>query len=95
MEAKEYVDRLRDDNDIIDLHHFREDSEIPDGMGKAVILDHEHHIAAMLSDCGSPETTGIKAGAIVRFSSHPEVKTQRIIGTPAYAVPTVIAGTRQ
>ena len=95
MEAKEYLDRLRDGNDIIDLQHFREDSEIPDGTGKAVKLDHDHCIAAMLGDCGSPETTLIKAGAIVKFSSHPEVNIQRIIGTPAYAVPTVIAGTRR
>ncbi len=95
MEAKEYLDLLRDENDIVNVQHFPSDSETPDGTGTAIVMDREHCIAVMLGDCGSPETTLIKAGAIVKFSSHPEVKTQRIIGSPAYGVPTVIAGQRR
>ena len=94
MEAKEYLDLLRDDGDIIRVAKY-DDAAVCIGRGIAEIIDHEHNIAAMLGDCGFPNKSKIKAGAIIKFQSHPEVPNEsRIVGSPAYAVPTVIDGTR-
>jgi len=82
MEAKEYLDLLRDDQEIIRLAHYVDDK--CDGRGQAVVIDEGHQIAVMLEDCGSPETTRVKAGAIVKFVTHPEAEP-KIVGTPAYA----------
>jgi len=91
MEAKEYLDLLKDDNAIIRLAHY--DGERCDGRGNAVILDEEHQIAVMLENCGFPSATRIIAGAIVKFVKHPEAEP-KIVGTPAYISPVVIDGQR-
>ena len=92
MEAKEFLDLLRDDGDIIWAACYDANGNCI-GRGTAAVFDREHKIAIMLGDCGTPEITKIKAGAFVKFSAHPEAEP-RIIGTPAYGVPTVIGGTR-
>lgn len=84
MEAKEYLDLLRDDEAIIRLAHY--DGDRCDGRGSAVIIDEEHQIAVMLLDCGDPEATGVRAGAIVKYFPHPEAEP-RIVGSPAYNDP--------
>lgn len=91
MEAKEYLDLLRDDGAVLRLAHF--DGEYCDGRGNAAVIDEEHSIAVMLQDCGDTDRTLVKAGAIVKFSKHPEAEP-RIIGTPAYSHPVVLAGVK-
>jgi hypothetical protein len=80
MEAREYLDLLKDENAILRLAHYLEDT--CDGRGHAVILDEEHQIAVMLEDCGSPEKTGIRAGYLVKYVLHPESEP-KIVGSPA------------
>ncbi len=80
MEAREYLDLLKDENAIIRLTHFS--GVTCDGRGYAVIIDEDHQIAAMLEDCGSPEETGIRAGYLVKYVLHPEGEP-KIVGTPA------------
>lgn len=92
MEAKEFLDLLRDEGDIICVACYGHDGN-PIGRGTAVVFDRDNNIAVMLGDCGSPNVTKIKAGAIVKFSTHPEAE-HRVIGTPAYADPTKIDGMR-
>lgn len=89
MEAKEYLDLLRDDKAIIRLAHYA--GERCDGRGNAVIIDEEHQIAVMLEDCGFADETLVKAGAIVKYVTHPEAEP-KIVGTPAYASPVVLGG---
>jgi hypothetical protein len=81
MEAKEYLDLLKDEREILRLAHYVGDK--CDGRGQAVIIDDEHQIAVMLENCGS---TDVRAGAIVKFIQHPEAEP-KIVGTPAYIVP--------
>ena len=92
MEAKEYLDLLRDDKAILSLAHFQGDR--CDGVGVAVVIDEEHQIAVMLSDCGDANETKIKAGAIVKYVVHPEVPNPKIVGSPAYAVAVILGGQR-
>ena len=49
----------------------------------------------MVGDCGDPDDTFVKAGAIVVFTDDETLKVQHIIDPPAYAVPTVLGGTRR
>ena len=81
MEAREYLDLLKDENAILHLAHYSEDT--CDGRGRAVILDEGHQIAVMLEDCGSPEMTGIRAGYLVKYIRHPESEEPKIVGSPA------------
>ncbi|MGE0374410.1 MAG: hypothetical protein AB7I48_11260 [Planctomycetaceae bacterium] len=92
MDAKEFLDCARDDGDIVRLFHFDRSGKSK-GFGTALIVDDENRIAVMLGDCGTVDETKVKAGAIVKYAVHPEAES-RLVGTPAYAVPTVIAGTR-
>lgn len=92
MEAKEYLDLLRDENTILRLTHYS--GEDPDGSGDAVVIDEEHQIAVMLQDCGDPDETFVKAGAIVKFIRHPEAEP-KIVGSPAYARPVILGGQRR
>jgi hypothetical protein len=80
MDAREYLDLLRDENALLRLAHFVGDK--CDGRGYAVIIDEEHQIAVMLEDCGFPEETGIHAGYLVKYVTHPESEP-RIVGSPA------------
>lgn len=89
MEAKEYLDLLRDENDIIRLAHYTDDK--CDGRGHAVIIDPDHHIAVMMEDCGDANVTLVKAGAVVKFIEHPEAEP-KLVGTPAYVSPVVLGG---
>lgn len=89
MEAKEYLDRLRDKKAIIHLAHY--DGDRCDGRGKAFVIDEEHQIAVMLQDCGDPDETLIKAGAVVKFILHQEAEP-KIVGSPAYTHPVVLGG---
>lgn len=77
MDAKEYLDLLKDEKAIIRLAHFTDHQ--CDGRGHAVILDEEHQIAVMLEVCGD---SGIRAGHIVKYVIHPEAEP-KIVGTPA------------
>ncbi len=78
MEAREYLDLLKDEKAIIRLAHY--DGDICDGRGFAVVIDEDERIAVLLEDCGS---SGVRAGAIVAFITHPEAEP-RIVGSPAY-----------
>jgi hypothetical protein len=89
VEAKEYLDLLRDENAVICLAHY--DGDKCDGRGEAVIIDEERQIAVMLHDCGDPQRTLIKAGALVKFIKHPEAEP-KIVGSPAYSHPVVLGG---
>ena len=80
MEAKEYLDLLKDEKAILCLAHYSGDA--CDGRGQAVIVDEEHQIAVMLEDCGFPEETGIRAGYLVKYVLDPEGEP-KIVGTPA------------
>ncbi len=77
MEAKEYLDLLKDQKAIIRLAHFTRDR--CDGRGHAVILDEEHQIAVMLQGCGD---SGVCAGDLVKYVIHPEAEP-KIVGSPA------------
>jgi len=81
MEPREFLDLLRDDQQILCLAHYANDE--CDGRGNAVILDEENHIAVMLQDCGDPVATLVRAGALVKYFEHPEAEP-RIVGRPAY-----------
>jgi hypothetical protein len=89
MEAKEFLDILRDEKEIVRLAHYDEDK--CDGRGNALVIDDENHIGIMLEDCGWADRTKIKAGAIVKFVTHPEAEP-KIVGTPAYVSPVVLGG---
>ena len=89
MEAKEYLDFLRDENAILPLAHY--DGDRCDGRGDALIINEEHQIAVMLKDCGDPDTTLVKSGAIVKFVRHPEAEP-KIVGSPAYVHVVVLGG---
>lgn len=89
MEAKEYLDLLRDENAIVRLAHY--DGERCDGRADAVIIDEDHQIAVMLANCGDPNVTKVAGGAIVKFIRHPEAEP-KIVGSPAYAHPVVLGG---
>lgn len=89
MEAKEYLDLLRDKDNIVRLAHYTDDK--CDGRGRAVVIDPTHNIAVMLEDCGDANVTLIKAGAVVQFIEHPEAES-KIVGTPAYISPVVLGG---
>lgn len=91
MDAKEYLDLLRDDASILRLAYYN--GEVCDGRGLAVIIDEDHNIAVMLEDCGDAEVTMVKSGAIIKFLTHPETEP-KIVGTPAYATPVVLNGQR-
>jgi hypothetical protein len=80
MEAKEYLDFLKDANAIIRLAHFCGDD--CDGRGQAAVLAEEYQIAVMLEDCGDPNRSGVRAGDLVKYVVHPEVEP-KIIGSPA------------
>ena len=86
MDAKEFVNRLKDpDRDrLVHLAHY--DGEDCDGRGWALIVDAENSIAVMLGPCGQVRKTKVTRGAIVKFWRHPEGEP-RIVGEPAYAVP--------
>jgi hypothetical protein len=77
MEAKEYLDLLKDEKAIIRLAHFEQDK--CDGRGYAVILDETHQIAVMLEHCGD---SSVRAGNLVKYVIHPEAEP-KIVGTPA------------
>ena len=89
MEAKEYLDLLRDEKAVLRLAHYEGDH--CNGRGDAVVIDEEHQIAVMIQDCGDPDETLIKAGAIVKFIKHPEAEP-KIVGSPGYAHPVVLGG---
>ena len=94
MEAKEYLDllrdeKLRDEKEILRLASY--DGEHCNGRGDAVVIDKEYQIAVMLQDCGFPDETRIKAGAIVKFIRHPEAEP-KIVGSPAYVHAVVLGG---
>ena len=91
MEAKEYLDLLKDKKAILRLAHYSGDA--CDGRGRAVIINEEHRVAIMVEDCGNPDRTGIKAGAVVNFILHPEAEP-KLVGSPAYASPVILGGTR-
>jgi hypothetical protein len=80
MEAREYLDLLKDDKGILCLAQYSGDA--CDGRGHAVIINEEHRIAVMLEDCGFPDQTGVRAGYLVKFVLHPEGEP-KILGTPA------------
>ena len=77
MDAKEYLDLLKDEKAIIRLAHFTEDQ--CDGRGYAVILDEDHQIAFMLQGCGD---SGVRPGDIIKYVLHPEAEA-KIVGSPA------------
>jgi hypothetical protein len=91
MEAREFLDLLRDDQRILRLAHYANDE--CDGRGNAVILDEGNHIAVMLEDCGDPVATLVKAGALVKYFEHREAEP-RIVGSPAYVNPVILGGRR-
>jgi hypothetical protein len=80
MEAREYLDFLKDEKLIIRLAHYS--GEKCDGRVQGVIIDAEHQIAVLLEDCGIPEETGVRAGYLVQYVLHPESEP-KIVGSPA------------
>jgi hypothetical protein len=89
MEAREFVDLLKDEKRIVRVAAYgtrlvngREEEQCI-GRGHAVVIDERENIAILVEDCGTPYESGAARGAIVRFSSHPEAEP-RIIGSPAY-----------
>ena len=80
MEAREYLDLLKDEKAILRLAHFTDDQ--CDGRGHAVLIDDKHQIAVMLEDCGFPEDSGVRAGDLVKYVIHPEAEP-KIVGSPA------------
>jgi hypothetical protein len=81
MDAQEFVDGFRDTRALIRLSHFS--GNRCDGRGWALILSDDDGIAIMIEDCGEPETTFVKAGAVVNFTCPPR-KQPRIVGEAAY-----------
>ncbi len=84
MEAKEYLDLLKDGSAILRLAHYSGD--VCDGRGQGLIIDEEQQIAVMLEDCGFPKDTGIRAGCLVKYVLHPEGEP-KIVGSPATVRP--------
>ena len=84
MDAQEFVNELRDADHITRLAWYANENCI--GRGDAIILDPYERVAVMVQDCGDPCQTGIKAGMVVKYGSHPEAE-RRIIGTPAVVNP--------
>lgn len=80
MDAREYLDCMKDDKDILWLARYQGQHAV--GRGYGAMIDREHSVAIMLTDCGMPEDTGIRAGDFVVVAEHPEGEP-RIIGTPA------------
>lgn len=85
--AQEFVDGFRETRALMELSHYTDGK--CDGRGWALILSDIKGVAIMLEDCGQPEKTLIKAGAIVNFSCG-RGRQPRIVGEPAYFVPVTI-----
>ena len=90
MQAREFLDLLRDEGNLITLAHYNADG-VCDGRSQAAVIDRDHRIAVMLENCGQPERTTIAAGAIVSFIEHPESEP-KIVGSPAYTGPRNFGG---
>lgn len=80
LEARDYLNYLKSNGRIIRMARFNGDKSV--GTGDALILNDEDHIAIMLTNCGDPSDTGIRAGDLVNFVGHPEAIT-KIVGSPA------------
>lgn len=80
LEARDYLNHLESSGQIIYLARFKEAECI--GRGHALILNADDCVAVMLEDCGSPEITGVRAGYLVNYHSHPEAEP-KMIGSPA------------
>jgi len=80
MEAREYLDLLKDEKAILYLAYYEGDQ--CDGRSHAVILDEEDQIAVMLENCGNKKPPQILAGDFVKYVLHPEAEP-KIVGTPA------------
>jgi hypothetical protein len=91
MEAREFLNLVRDNQRIIRVAHYTDDA--CDGRGNALVLDSNSRIAVMLENCGDPDETLIKAGAIINYVLHPEAEP-KIVGTPAYVSPVILGGRR-
>jgi hypothetical protein len=82
MDAKEFLDLLKDDGDVIPIHYYQDG--ISNGFGYAVVIDHEESIAVFVTDCGDIRTTRCPRGTFVKFATHPEVPWAKVVGSPAY-----------
>jgi len=83
VEAKEYLNLLKNGKEILRLVHYTGDA--PDGRGRALIINEQHQIAVMLEDCHF-SVTGVGPGHLVKYARHPEGGDDadgRIVGTPA------------
>jgi hypothetical protein len=81
MQAREYLDMLKDQPQIIRLAYYEENGW--SGRAHAVVFDQEQQVAVMLEDCPGITGTAVLAGAIVSYVTHPEDEP-RIVGSPAY-----------
>ncbi|MFN3158743.1 MAG: hypothetical protein ACE37I_05480 [Rubinisphaera brasiliensis] len=82
MDAQEFVNLLRDDNSVLRLACFDDHGNCI-GRGQGLVVDDDKQIAVMLTNCGNPQKTNIKPGAVVAFIEHPEAEP-KIVGRPAY-----------
>ncbi len=80
LEAREYLNYLRSANQILRLARFQGKECVCHG--DALILNERDGIAVMLEDCGCPKESGIRAGNLVNYVTHPEAEP-KIVGSPA------------
>jgi hypothetical protein len=80
LEARDYLSRLTAGGQILCLARYESDQCI--GRGRALVLAEQHRVAVMLEDCGDPRDSGIRAGNLVNYQTHPEAEPM-VVGNPA------------
>jgi hypothetical protein len=80
LEARDYLNHLKSGGQILHLARFKGSECV--GRGYALILTEEDRVAVMLEDCGDPMDTGIRAGDLVNYVTHPEAES-KAVGSPA------------
>jgi hypothetical protein len=80
LEARDYLNHLKGDGQILRLARYQGSECV--GRGQALILNEDDRIAVMLEDCADPADTGIRAGDLVNYLTHPEAEP-KLVGSPA------------
>jgi hypothetical protein len=80
LEARDYLNHLNANGRVLKLARYEGEKCV--GRGRALILNDEDCIAVMLENCGDPADSGVCAGYLVNYITHPEAE-HKLVGSPA------------